>query len=466
MSSAKFHGLNTNNTVMIVTDFIMIFASFILTLLCAKLFVSNFYLSYSDIEIYLQFFVFSIPLHLILLGVGLYNEKLRERFNGIILRIFVAIILGYILTNILSQMFTKTFFPPSFNELLFFITFLTLCNCRFMIIKLGLNQLSKRRVLVLGSGKRASIIEQCMRRKSDRVGLEFVGFVSVKGDADNQIKADQVLTVSEPLETYVLKQNINELVIAIDERRDNLPIEALLQLKQVGVQITDIIEFVERETGQVAVNYLTPSWFLFQNHRSKNQWRTNAYWLFNSFVALSIALITLPVMLITVFAMKIESGRHFPVLYSQERVGLNGKRFFIYKFTSMRTDAEKNGIQWAQKDDPRTTKVGKFIRKYRIDELPQLYNVINGDMYFVGPRPERPQFTEGFSSSIPYYNQRHNVKPGLTGWAQLKYPYGSSEKDALEKLKFDLYYIRNRNFTLDLLILLKTSEIILFGKGR
>ena len=164
--------------------------------------------------------------------------------------------------------------------------------------------------------------------------------------------------------------------------------------------------------------------------------------------------------------MKIEGGRHFPILYSQERVGLNGKTFSIYKFTSMRTDAEKNGIQWAQKNDPRVTKVGKFIRKFRIDELPQLYNVIIGDMYFVGPRPERPQFTEGFSHSIPYYNQRHSVKPGLTGWAQLQYPYGSSEKDALEKLKFDLYYIRNRNFTLDMLILLKTSEIILFGKGR
>ncbi|CAE6957282.1 Bacterial sugar transferase (plasmid) [Vibrio sp. B1REV9] len=361
MSSAKFHGLNTNNTVMIVTDFIMIFASFILTLLCAKLFVSNFYLSYSDIEIYLQFFVFSIPLHLILLGVGLYNEKLRERFNGIILRIFVAIILGYILTNILSQMFTKTFFPPSFNELLFFITFLTLCNCRFMIIKLGLNQLSKRRVLVLGSGKRASIIEQCMRRKSDRVGLEFVGFVSVKGDADNQIKADQVLTVSEPLETYVLKQNINELVIAIDERRDNLPIEALLQLKQVGVQITDIIEFVERETGQVAVNYLTPSWFLFQNHRSKNQWRTNAYWLFNSFVALSIALITLPVMLITVFAMKIESGRHFPVLYSQERVGLMVSAFLSTNLPACEQTPKKMAFNGRKKTTPGRRKLASLF---------------------------------------------------------------------------------------------------------
>ncbi len=463
MSSTKFHGLNINNTLMIVIDFIMIFVSFILTLFCAKLFVDNFYLSYTNIEIYAQFFAFALPLHLILLSVGLYNEKLRENFNGIVVRIFVAVLLTYLLITFLS---TSDFFPQSFNELLSVITFLTLCNCRFISLRLGLNQLMKRRILVLGSGKRASIIEQCMRRKADRIGLDFVGFTSVKGDADKQIQREKVLTIQEPLESFVSKHCIDEIVIAIDERRNNLPFEELLRLKKMGVQITDIIEFVERETGQVAVDFLNPSWFLFQNHRSNNLLRTSLYWLFNSLIAIAIALVTLPVILLTILAIKIEGGRRFPVLYSQERVGLNGKTFSIYKFTSMRTDAEKNGIQWAQKNDPRVTKVGKFIRKFRIDELPQLYNVIIGDMYFVGPRPERPQFTEGFSHSIPYYNQRHSVKPGLTGWAQLQYPYGSSEKDALEKLKFDLYYIRNRNFTLDMLILLKTSEIILFGKGR
>ncbi|MGR5069439.1 TIGR03013 family XrtA/PEP-CTERM system glycosyltransferase [Vibrio alfacsensis] len=466
MSSAKFHGLNTNNTLMIVTDFMVVFFSFILTIFCAKLFTSDFYLSNSNIDVYVQFFIFALPLHLTLLGVGLYNEKLRETFYGILIRIFVAVLLAYILTRLLSHLFIADFFPHSFNELLSVFAFFSLSICRFIMLKLGLNQLVKRRILILGSGKRASIIEQCMRRSSDRIGLDFVGFVTVEGDAQQQINDEQVIKISEPIDTFVRHKQIDELVIAIDERRNNLPFEELLRLKQVGVQITDIIEFVERETGQVAVNYLNPSWFLFQNHRSKNQLRTNLYWLFNGAIAISIALLTLPVMALTVVAIKLEGGRHFPILYSQERVGLNGRRFFIYKFTSMRTDAEKNGVQWAQQDDPRVTKVGKFIRKFRIDELPQLYNVIIGDMYFVGPRPERPQFTQGFSSSIPYYNQRHNVKPGLTGWAQLKYPYGSSEKDALEKLKFDLYYIRNRNFTLDLLILLKTSEIILFGKGR
>ncbi len=467
MSSSKFHGLRINNTLMIVIDFIMIFVSFILTLFCAKLFVTHFYLSYTDIDIYIQFFSFALPLHLTMLGVGLYNEKLRESFNGIIVRIFVAVLLTYIFISFLSNILsTSDFFPQSFNELLSVIAFLTLCNCRFISQRLGLNQILKRRVLVLGSGNRASIIEQCMRRKADRIGLEFVGFISVKGDADKKIKQEKVYQIQEPLDSFATSQCVDEIVIAIDERRNNLPFEELLRLKKMGVQITDIIEFVERETGQVAVDFLNPSWFLFQNHRSKNQLRTSLYWFFNTIIAIAIALVTLPIMLITVIAIKLEGGRHFPVVYSQERVGLNGRTFSIFKFTSMCTDAEKNGIQWATTDDPRVTKVGKFIRKFRIDELPQLYNVIIGDMYFVGPRPERPQFTEGFCHSIPYYNQRHSVKPGLTGWAQLKYPYGSSEKDALEKLKFDLYYIRNRNFIFDMLILLKTSEIIIFGKGR
>jgi lipopolysaccharide/colanic/teichoic acid biosynthesis glycosyltransferase len=177
-------------------------------------------------------------------------------------------------------------------------------------------------------------------------------------------------------------------------------------------------------------------------------------------------LVTWPVMLITALLIKLEDGMKAPIFYSQERVGLDGQAFNIVKFRSMRIDAEKNGAQMAAKDDDRTTRIGKAIRKYRIDELPQIYNVMVGDMGFVGPRPERPQFVQQLIKNIPYYNERHNVKPGLTGWAQLKYPYGATEKDSLEKLKYDLYYIKHRSFMLDLLILIRTVEIVLFGKGR
>ena len=177
-------------------------------------------------------------------------------------------------------------------------------------------------------------------------------------------------------------------------------------------------------------------------------------------------LVTWPVMLITALLIKLEDGWKSPIFYSQERVGLDGQAFKIVKFRSMRIDAEKNGAQMAAKDDDRTTRIGKAIRKYRIDELPQIYNVMVGDMGFVGPRPERPEFVQQLIKNIPYYNERHNVKPGLTGWAQLKYPYGATESDSLEKLKYDLYYIKHRSFMLDLLILIRTVEIVLFGKGR
>ena len=183
-------------------------------------------------------------------------------------------------------------------------------------------------------------------------------------------------------------------------------------------------------------------------------------------MAFVLFVLTWPIMLLTVILMKLDEGIKAPVFYFQERVGLDGEPFNIIKFRSMRLDAEKFGAQMASEDDPRITKIGNILRKYRIDELPQIYNVLCGDMGFVGPRPERPQFVQGLIKNIPYYNERHNVKPGLTGWAQLKYPYGATEADSLEKLKYDLYYIKHRSFLLDLLILVRTVEIVLFGKGR
>ena len=171
-------------------------------------------------------------------------------------------------------------------------------------------------------------------------------------------------------------------------------------------------------------------------------------------------------MIITVVLIKLDEGLRAPVFYTQERVGLDGEPFNIIKFRSMRLDAEKNGAQMACENDDRITKIGNILRKYRIDELPQMYNVIKGEMGFVGPRPERPEFVQQLIKTIPYYNERHNVKPGLTGWAQLKYPYGATETDSLEKLKYDLYYIKHRSFLLDILILIRTVEIVLFGKGR
>ena len=228
-----------------------------------------------------------------------------------------------------------------------------------------------------------------------------------------------------------------------------------------------ILDFIERETGQIAVNLIYPSWVIYSNgFASSNHLRNTLDWFFNASIAFFLFLITWPVMLVTAILIKLDEGMKAPVFYFQERVGLDGHAFNIIKFRSMRIDAEKHGAQMAKENDDRTTKIGKFIRKYRVDELPQIYNVMRGDMGFVGPRPERPEFVQQLIKNLPYYNERHNVKPGLTGWAQLKYPYGSTEEDSLEKLKYDLYYIKHRSFMLDLLILIRTVEIVLFGKGR
>lgn len=468
MSNTSFHELNANKVILIASDLLMICIAFSLTIMAAHYFHPTY--SFCIISAATLFFTFLVVLLISLLCLGLYNEKLRENNQGIALRIFVAILITYGISSVLLQSVADKQCPTFMTVYLTASTFMLITACRISIQRYGFTNISINRVLVIGAGRRASIIQNSMRRKSDRNGFEIVGFVPTEGDEQFQLHNETIISLSlkneNSLEAFVNHHRVDEIVVAVDERRNTLSLDVFFHLKQSGTKITDIIDFVERETGKVAIDHLDPSWMLYHNQQGKNRLRTLAYSLLNSAIAIAIALITLPLMIIATIAIKIECGFRFPVIYSQERVGLRGRIFKIYKFTSMRLDAEKNGAQWASKEDPRVTKVGKIIRKFRVDELPQLYNVLRGDMYFVGPRPERPQFTKELCKSIPFYDQRLSVKPGLTGWAQLRYPYGSSEKDALEKLKFDLYYIRHRNLMFDLLILLKTSEIIIFGQGR
>jgi sugar transferase (PEP-CTERM system associated) len=338
---------------------------------------------------------------------------------------------------------------------------------RYFTFKVDFFGFGKRNVLVLGSGQRASIIEKRMRRDVDRQDFTVHGFVVMKGDLIDGIEYETRIDLNGSLVEYSLKHDIDEIVVANDERRDNLPIDELFACKIRGVEIIDILDFIERETGQIAVNLIYPSWVIYSNGFASTHYLRNSLdWLFNAVIAGCLLLVTWPVMLLAVISMKITEGIHAPILYKQERVGLDGEPFNIIKFRSMRLDAEKSGAQMASENDSRITFVGHYLRKYRIDELPQIWNVFHGDMGFVGPRPERPEFVQDLIKNIPYYNERHNVKPGLSGWAQLKYPYGASEADSLEKLKYDLYYIKHRSFLLDLLILIRTVEVVLFGKGR
>ncbi|MGV6806337.1 MAG: TIGR03013 family XrtA/PEP-CTERM system glycosyltransferase [bacterium] len=467
MRYTKFDDFPRNIKVLIVLEFIFFVAIFLGANQIYRLVAIDISLSPTVTATYIYAVIFALSIQLSLLSLGSYNPRSRENSRTRLRRILAAFAIGYFVCVLLSLLSDHSGVQP------LLLGYASICGVvltgctRHLLIHYDLLGFGKKNVLVLGTGKRASIIEKRMRRTVDRQNFNILGFCKMAGDAD-EIKAENVIDLrGESLLSYARRNVIEEIVVACDERRGNLPTEDLFACKIRGINIIEILDFVERETGQVAVNLIYPSWVIYSNgFSSQNHLRNALDYLFNASMGAIVFLVALPFIVIAIVAIKIEDGIGAPVFYSQERVGLDGIPFFIHKFRSMGVDAEKGGAVWSSAHDSRITRVGAILRKYRIDELPQLYNVLKGDMGFVGPRPERPEFVKELATSIPYYNQRHNVKPGLTGWAQLKYPYGSSEEDARQKLHYDLYYIKHRSFLLDISILMRTAEVVLFGKGR
>ena len=469
MSSPKFRDLSAGSKSLVLIEFVCFAGALLLSLYLNKVFqfVVHDTQSIAMNILFIHSVVFALVVQLSCLAMGLYDSKLRENLRGVIRRLLVSIAIGFFIVSLVNPFYGSGSLAIELLAVASLVSFFLVCGVRYFTLQIDFFGLNKRNILVLGAGERASIIEKRMRRDVDRQSFFMHGFVVMNGDAENGIVNENRINLDCSLVNYALEHQIDEIVVANDERRENLPVDELFACKIRGVEITEILDFIERETGQIAVNLIYPSWVIYSNgFASANHLRNTLDWIFNATMGFFLFLVTWPVMLITALLIKLEDGMKAPIFYSQERVGLDGQAFKIVKFRSMRIDAEKNGAQMASKDDDRTTRIGKAIRKYRIDELPQIYNVMMGDMGFVGPRPERPEFVQQLIKNIPYYNERHNVKPGLTGWAQLKYPYGATEKDSLEKLKYDLYYIKHRSFMLDLLILIRTVEIVLFGKGR
>ncbi|MEW6983629.1 TIGR03013 family XrtA/PEP-CTERM system glycosyltransferase [Colwelliaceae bacterium 6471] len=467
MSSPKFRNLSSGSKSLVLIELVFFAGAFLLTLYVNDLlsFIEHRVIPSNVLFVYAIVFAFVVQLSS--LALGLYNSKLRESFRGVVRRLLVAVAIGFFILTLGNPFYGQNSLPIELLAMASLLSFFIASMFRYFTLQVDFFGFNKRNVLVLGAGERASIIEKRMRRDVDRQGFFMHGFVVMNGDLENGILNENRIDLDGSLVNYALEHDIDEIVVASDERRDNLPVDELFACKIRGVEVTEILDFIERETGQIAVNLIYPSWVIYSNgFASSNHLRNTLDWIFNASMAFFLFLFTWPIMLITVILVKLDEGLSAPIFYFQERVGLDGQAFNIIKFRSMRLDAEKDGAQMAQKNDDRTTKIGKFIRKYRIDELPQIYNVMRGDMGFVGPRPERPEFVQDLIKTIPYYNERHNVKPGLTGWAQLKYPYGATQEDSLEKLKYDLYYIKHRSFLLDLLILIRTVEIVLFGKGR
>ncbi|MFQ3248906.1 TIGR03013 family XrtA/PEP-CTERM system glycosyltransferase [Glaciecola sp.] len=421
----------------------------------------------------INIFLLMIVILVCSLSVGLYETKLRETFRGIIRRIFVSLVLSYFVVEIItSAMFSQLNLHAYFLPTAICFNIVTLVFFRYFTNRLGLMGLSSSRILILGAGVRASIIETRMRRDVDRLGFELVGFVPIPGDdRQNGVQREKIIhvKVDESFRQFLSDNDIEEVIVACDQRRGTLPVSVLFDCRLRGIEVTDLLDFMERERGQIVVDLMYPSWVIYSNgFHSQNYLRESVDYLLNITLATFVMFFAWPFMLITAIIIYIDDGFRTgaSVFYKQERVGKDGKLFKILKFRSMRPDAEKDGAKWATKNDNRVTTIGNFIRKYRIDELPQLLNVIKGEMSFIGPRPERPEFVQQLVKEVPYFNQRHNVKPGLAGWAQLNYPYGASVKDSLEKLKFDLYYVKHQSLLLDILILIRTVEVVLFGKGR
>ena len=407
--------------------------------------------------------LFSGVMVISLLALGLYSSRQRARAGGLIVRLIVAVLAGVTVTAF-SFYIVNLSIGRGVVALAAVGAVASLALSRMAFQRLVDENIFKRRVLVYGCGRNALPMSR-LRRRADRRGFLIVGYVVPEGETP-EVPKENLLDSPGGLAELCTRHDVDEVVVAMDDRRRGFPILQLLECRLAGIDVTELLTFLERETGRVRIDVLNPSWMIFGEGFRRDAMRLTTSRLVDLLASSVIVLLTFPVMILTALAIKLEEGWRAPVFYAQPRVGLGGRPFNVLKFRSMRTDAERDGkAQWATKGDTRVTRVGAFIRMCRIDELPQILCVLRGHMSFVGPRPERPTFVAELSEKIPYYVQRHCVKPGITGWAQLCYPYGSSEQDALEKLQYDLYYIKNNTLLFDLAILVQTVEVVFMGQG-
>jgi sugar transferase (PEP-CTERM system associated) len=322
---------------------------------------------------------------------------------------------------------------------------------------------ARTRILIFGAGNAARDVSETLKKNDPNA--DIVGFVPGPNEKEAAVPPHRILALDDTLPAMAQRLAVDEIVVALTERRSgSMPLRQLLDCKVSGTKVYDLNTHFEKTLGQIRIDYLNASWLIFGDGFNQGAWRTGVKRVFDLFCATLLLLLATPIMLVTAVLIKLESPG--PVLYRQERTGLNGRSFSIAKFRSMRNDAEKDGKPvWAAANDARVTRVGAIIRRLRIDELPQLFNVLLGEMSLVGPRPERPYFVEQLTQEIPFYALRHSVKPGVTGWAQVRYPYGATVEDSQEKLQYDLYYVKNHTLFLDLVVLMETVSVVLTGKG-
>lgn len=397
----------------------------------------------------------------------LYELRSRQSYRKVLRNLVKSYLTAGLSLSLLFYFWPQLALGRGIFSLYLVISFLVMAAWRYFINwgayhpQLG----ARERVLILGSGEHAiQIARAALERPGE--GFQIVGFVDDKPElVGKSLINPSVVGLTSELSELVRRYRVDRLVVAVEDRRGKFPVKELLELSlSRQVTIEEGTRFYERLTGKVGVVMARPSCFIFSDLGRHSNLTRRIRRAANVALAALGLVASLPLMLIIGLAIKLDSRG--PIFYTQERVGKGGRRFKIIKFRSMRADAEnESGPKWAEQDDPRVTRVGRIIRRLRLDELPQFINVLRGDMNFIGPRPERPEFVEELSRLIPYYSQRHLIRPGLTGWAQINYPYGASIEDAIEKLQYDLYYIKNRSFLLDAMIIFETIKIVLFGRG-
>ena len=394
---------------------------------------------------------------------GLYDLEWQGGVRALLQRIGLSFGLGLLAMSLLFYFIPALLVGRGAFLLSLGIALLGILLSRALFVGWARTGALKSRILVLGTGSRASHIETLLAKCGHASNAQVVGYLPM-GGSHHFVDHGRILDSEEPLSELVSRLQISEIVLAVRDRRGGVPMQELLKCKLQGVRVLELSSFFERENGHLELDSMNPSWMILSEGFHQGMLRDTAKRLFDLVVSAAILAVSLPVMMLAALLIKLESPG--PVLYRQERVGQGGRAFVILKFRSMCVNAEKDGKPlWARQNDSRVTRTGRFIRRTRIDELPQIFNVFFGDMSFVGPRPERPYFVQDLTQKIPYYGVRHTVKPGITGWAQVRYPYGASDEDATHKLQYDLYYVKNHSLFLDLMILFQTVQVVVWGKG-
>jgi len=404
---------------------------------------------------YLTALIFALVQIFSMSTLGMYQHTSRDDIKNTLLRIIPAFVLGFCILNLLFGAAPAGVFVLSAGGVLL---------ARLIVFTSVQSNIMERRLILVGEGAMA---RECMELASVGTGFhqfKVVGCIPVEGEACC-VPPAALLAADQSLLAQARAHNVDEIVVTVGNRRNGaFPVRQLLECALNGFRVTDVASFFEREACQIHIDSLQPSFLIFGGGFDQSMLRAAVKRAFDLTASAAIAVLTLPLMVLTALLVWLEDRG--PVFYQQERIGRHGRHFRILKFRSMRPDAELNGTpQWATDNDPRVTRVGHWIRKLRIDELPQMLNVFKGEMSFVGPRPERGFFVTQLCAEVAYYNVRHSIKPGITGLAQVRYRYGASVEDAVRKLQYDLYYVKNNSLFLDLLILLDTVQVVLFGKG-